>query len=112
MTEVTEKSAQDIKVSDILGLWEVLRVDVGENTFYPWIRGRFMFDFLDNEVFACIKEGKHSNGTWELVEKTLEYEKQFSILLNETFKYNILRIDEDEMMITDRSSKYLLARKL
>jgi hypothetical protein len=112
MAEITEKSAQKIMISDILGLWEVLRVEMDENTLYPWIRGRFMFDFLENEVFACIKEGKHSNGTWELVEKTLEYEKQFSILLNETSRYRILHIDQDEMIISDRNSKYLLARKL
>ena len=112
MAEVITSRAPEVKVSDISGLWEVIRIDEGEITVYPWIQGRFMFNFLEEMMFVCIKEGKHSKGTWELSEKTWESEKQFSIILNGAFEYMIMNIDEDEMIITDRSSKYLLARKL
>lgn len=112
MAEVITRRTPEIKVSDISGLWEVIRIDEGEISIFPWIRGRFMFDFLEEMMFVCIKEGKHSNGTWELSEKTWESEKQFSIILNEEFEYIIVDIDEDEMIITGRGSKYLLARKL
>ena len=102
-----------IEVSDILGLWEVIRIDIqGEVSIYPWIRGRFMFNFLEGNIFTCVKEGKFSDGTWEFSIKTWESEKQFTIILNEVFEYIIIRTEDDEMILADRGSKYLLTRKL
>jgi len=101
-----------ITSSDIIGLWEVIRIDEGEISIFPWIRGRFLFNFLDEVTFVCYKEWKQFHGTWELSEKTWESEKRFLIKLNETFEYMIVNIDEDEMIFTDRGSKYILARKL
>jgi hypothetical protein len=116
MAEVKTGKSPDlfeVKVSDILGLWEVIRIDIGgEVNIYPWIRGRFMFNFLEEKVFVCIKEGKHSSGTWELTKKTWESETLFTIKLNDAFEYIIMDLDEDEMKITDRASKYFLSRKL
>jgi len=102
-----------IGISDICGLWEVIRIDMaGETSIFPWIRGRFMFNFLEDMIFACIKEGKHLNGSWKLSEKTWESKRVSSIILNEAFEYIIISIHEDEMIITDRGNRYLLARKL
>jgi hypothetical protein len=116
MMEILIGSVPDIhnvRLSDVIGLWEVIRITrAGEDPVYPWIKGRFLFNFMDEMMFSCIKEGAHSNGTWELASKTWESVTQFSIKLNDTFEYMIIDIDEDEMIITDGGSRYLLDKKL
>ena len=71
-----------------------------------------MFNFLDEMRFVCIKDGQHSPGTRDLTEKVFETMKWFSIILNGTFEYMIIEIDEDEIILSDHRSEYLLIRKL
>jgi hypothetical protein len=71
-----------------------------------------MFNFQDNGIFVCIKSRKHSDGTWELTQSGHGLGRKNEILLNETFLYDILEIDEDEMIISDYGIKYMLTRKL
>ena len=105
--------ASDIKISDIIGLWEVIRIcEDDKKALYPWLRERFMFNFFDEMLFVCIKDGQHSRGTWELIEKSFEAMKRFSIILNGTFEYRIVEIDEDEITLSDHRCEYLLVRKL
>jgi hypothetical protein len=109
----TIPGVQNLRLTDVIGLWEVIRISrEGENPVYPWISGRFLFDFMDEMMFSCIMRGRHFNGTWELAAKTWDEESQVSIKLNDTFEYLIIEIDEDEMIITDMGSKYTLTRKL
>ncbi len=103
----------DITISDICGLWEVIRICEGDSkVLYPWLRKRFMFNFLDEMMFVCIKDGQHSRGTWELTEKIFETKKRFSIILNGTFEYVIVDISEDEITLSDHRCEYFLVRKL
>lgn len=112
MTTTTLYQAEGINLSDIPGLWEVIRIDIGgENYVYPWIQGRFMFNFLEDNMFVCFKSGKLSSGSWALTERAGESGKLFAIVINDTMEYIIIRLDEDEMVFTDRSSKYMLSRK-
>ena len=109
----TVPGIQNVRLPDVIGLWEVIRITrAGEDPVYPWIKGRFLFNFMDEMMFSGIKEGNHFNGTWELATETWEDETQVSIKLNEMFEYVIMAIDEDEMIIDDGGSKYLLTRKL
>jgi hypothetical protein len=109
----TIPDVQNVRLPDVIGLWEVIRISrVGERPVYPWIKGRFLFDFMDEMMFSCIMGGRHFNGTWELVTKTWDEETRFSINLNDTFEYIIIKIDEDELIMTDRGSRYTLTRKL
>ena len=63
----------NINIADILGLWEVIRINrKDEIPAYPWITGRFKFNFLDEMLFLLTKDGQHSHGTWELTEKAFE----------------------------------------
>lgn len=103
----------NIKIYDIIGLWEVIRINRNnENPVYPWIKYRFKFKFVDDMIFKCIMIGQHFHGTWELFEQAFETEKRFSIILNGMFKYDILSIDNDELMLSDHLNKYFLVRKL
>ena len=109
----TIPSATDIKISDIYGLWEVIRICEGGNkVLYPWLRKRFKFNFLDKMMFFCIKDGQNSRGTWELTERVFETKKRFSIILNGTFEYVIVDLNEDEIILSDHKCEYLLVRKL
>ena len=109
----TIPSSTDIKISDICGLWEVIRICEGDKiALYPWLRERFMFNFLDEMMFVCIKDGQHSRGKWELTEKSFENKNRFSIILNGTFEYVIVDISEDEITLSDHKCKYFLVRKL
>ena len=104
----------NIKISDICGLWEVIRItkEDDENPLYQWLSGRFQFYFMPEMIFLCMKNRQYSHGTWELFEKASETKKQFSIILNGTIEYTIVGIDEDEILLSDRNCKYFLTRKL
>ena len=71
-----------------------------------------MFNFLDEIMFVCIKDGQNSHGIWELSEKIHETQKRYCIILNDTFEYTILDLDEDEITLYDHINKYLLVRRL
>ena len=103
----------NIVISDILGLWEVIRINRDdENPVYPWIQERFKFNFVDDTIFVCLRKGQYYHGTWELSEKAFKTEKRFSIILNGIIEYVVISIDEDEIILSDQMSKYLLVRKL
>jgi hypothetical protein len=103
-----------IRMSDICGLWEVVRISQKDShqTIYPWVKDRFKFNFLPEMLFICFQDGKKSQGTWELSEKIYESQKRYSIILNETFEYSILDISEDDIILSDHINKYLLVRRL
>jgi hypothetical protein len=103
-----------IEISDISGLWEVIRIYQGDEQLvsYPWIKDRFKFNFLSEKIFLCLRDGKTIHGNWELVEKTYESQKQHSIVLNGIFDFIIIENDEDEMTLSDRRNNYLLVRRL
>ena len=110
---VTIPGIQYVRLPDVIGLWEVIRIRrEGENPVYPWINGRFLFNFMDEMMFSCIRGGRHANGTWELATEIRDDEAKFLIRLNDTFEYSIVSIDENEMIMTDRGSRYTLTRKL
>lgn len=102
------------ETSKICGMWEVLRITHKneELVSYPWIKDRFKFNFLSEMIFICLRDGKTINGSWELIEKTQEDQKHYFIVLNETYEFEIISCDEDEMMLTDHTNKYLLVRRL
>ena len=103
----------NIEISDVLGLWEVIRINrVDENPVYPWIKERFKFNFIDDMVFECLRDGQQNHGTWEISEKAFETMQRFSIILNGIFEYRIVDIDEDEITLSDQMSKFLLTRRL
>lgn len=103
-----------IRMSDICGLWEVIRISQKDShqTIYPWVKDRFKFNFLPEMLFICLQDGQNSQGTWELSEKIYESQKRYSIILNETFEYIILDINEDDIILSDRKYKYFLVRRL
>ena len=104
---------ENIKISDICGFWEVLRICDGKGkASYPWLSGRFKFNFLEEMMFLILKEGQCHHGNWKLSEKYFETKKLFSIILNSTFEYTIIDISEDELIMSDRSCEYLLVRRL
>lgn len=110
---VTSPDVIDICIADILGLWEVIRINSkDEPPVFPWITGRFKFNFVDDMIFECISHEQHSHGTWELFKKPFETKDRFSIILNGILQYGIKNIDEDEMKLSNRLSKYLLVRRL
>ena len=100
----------NIEISDISGLWEVIRIyqDDEQRESSPWIKDRFKFNFLPEMIFHCVKDGKNLHGTWEIVKKTKETPKRFSIILNSTYEFNILCVCEEEIIMSDRNNKYLL----
>ena len=103
-----------IRMSDICGLWEVIRISQKDShqTIYPWVKDRFKFNFLPEMLFICLQDGQNSQGTWELSEKIYESQKRYSIILNDTFEYTILDLDEDQITLSDHINKYLLVRRL
>ena len=103
-----------IEKSDIIGLWEVIRISRGNDVdpIYPWVTNRFKYSFQPEMNFLCFQNGQISHGTWELSEKIYETQKLISIILNETFEYVILEISEDEIILSDHINKYLLVRRL
>ncbi len=109
---VTISSISNIGTSDIIGLWEVIRISRGDSVEYPWVGHRFKYSFQPEMNFLCLQDGKNSHGTWKLTEKVYETQKRYSIILNETFEYTILDIDEDEITLSDHINKYLLVRRL
>ena len=113
MVEKISDTMPGIKISDICGLWEVIRICDGENkALYPWLGERFKYNFLPEMIYLCLKDGQCHHGTWELSEKAFENKKRFSIILNGTLEYGILGIDEDEIILSDRNCTYFLTRKL
>ncbi len=103
-----------IEVEDICGLWEVLKVyeDDDQSVSYPWIKDRFKFNFLSEMLFLCLKDGRTIHGTWELIAETDESHVTHSIVLNESYKFVITDISEDDMTLHDASKYYLLVRRL
>ena len=111
---VTFPNVINIDIADICGLWEVIRISRKDdnNTSYPWLNGRLKFNFLEEMLFLCIKDGQNHHGTWELSEKAFETKRRFSIILNGTFEYTVVDIDEDEMTLSVQTTEYLLVRRL
>ena len=110
---VTSPDVTNIDIADICGLWEVIRICDGNNQVqYPWLGERFKFNFLPEMIYLCLKDGQNHHGTWEMTEKSFENKKRFSIILNGTFEYMIVEIDEDEITLSDHKCEYLLVRKL
>ena len=101
-----------ITTGDICGLWEVIRISRGDNVNYPWVENRFKYSFQPEMNFLCLQNGQNFHGTWELSEKVYESQKRYSIILNDTFEYTILDIDEDEITLSDYINKFLLVRRL
>ena len=103
-----------IEISEICGLWEVIRIyqDDEQMVSYPWIKDRFKFNFLPEMIFLCLKDGKNLNGTWEMVKRTNESKRRFSIILNGIYEFVILDISEEEMILSDHRNNYLLVRRL
>ena len=111
---VTSPDVTNIDIADICGLWEVIRISRKDDNkvSYPWLEGRFMFNFLEENIFLCIKNKQCNHGTWKLQRKAFKTNNRFSIILNGTLGYTILGIDEDEIILSDRNCKYFLTRKL
>jgi hypothetical protein len=105
-------SADSVQVEDIFGLWEVIRISREDSVIYPWIVSRFRYDFQPEMNFLCLQNGQNSHGTWKLSQSKYESQARYSIVLNDTFEFTILDLDEDEITFTDHINKYLLARKL
>ena len=103
-----------IEIEDICGLWEVISIyqDDDEKKSYPWIKDRFKFNFLSEMIFLCQKEGKTIHGPWDFVERPLDSQKRFSIILNGSYEFNILENSGSEMIISDRNNSYVLVRRL
>ncbi|KPL26349.1 MAG: hypothetical protein AMS23_02215 [Bacteroides sp. SM1_62] len=101
-----------IGLSDICGLWEIIRISRENSVYYPWIKDRFKYSFLPEMNFLCLQDGEISHGTWELSEKIYKTQKRYSIILNETFEFTILDFSEDEITLSDHINKYLLVRRL
>jgi hypothetical protein len=108
----TTSGISHIGISDICGLWEVIRISRGDSIEYPWVGHRFKYSFQPDLNFLCLQNGQNSQGTWELSEKIYETQKRYSIILNETFEYTILDLDEEEITLSDHINKYLLVRRL
>ena len=110
----TIPGSSTIEISDVCGLWEVIRIfkDDGHFVSYPWIKDRFKFNFLQEMIFLCLKDGKNTHGDWELAGRTNEAHGRFSIILNGTYEFIILEISEEEMILSDRRNNYLLVRRL
>ena len=103
-----------IEIPDVCGLWEVIRIFKDDEHFvsYPWIKDRFKFNFLQEMIFLCLKDGKTTHGEWELSGKSNESQDQYSIILNGTYEFKILEISKEEMILSDKSYNYLLVRRL
>jgi hypothetical protein len=112
--DATISGISNIGISDISGLWEVIRISRENfaNPIYPWVKDRFKYSFQPEMIFLCLQDGHTSHGTWELSEKTYETQKRYSIILNDTFEYTILYFSEDEITLSDHINKYLLVRRL
>ena len=103
-----------IRKSDVCGLWEVIRIcrEGGSETTYPWIKDRFKFNFLQEKLFLCMRDGKTIHGKWKLVKKVQEPQKRYSIILDGTYEFRIIDCSEDELVLTDTRNNYLLVRRL
>lgn len=102
------------EVADICGLWEVIRIfqKDEQRISYPWIKDRYKFNFLPEMIFLCLKDGQSSHGTWELVDRTDKSQARYSIILNGTLEFIIIKISEDDMVLSDRKNNYFLVRRL
>ena len=114
MDEQIPDTISYITVSDVSGIWEVIRISgKKENDIrYPWIGNRFKYNFLPEMIFLCSRDGDMTHGTWELSEKTIRGKKLYSIVLNESHEYLIVNFDGDEMILSDYRNEYLLIRRL
>ena len=108
----TISGISQIGISDICGLWEVIRITRGDSVNYPWVENRFKYSFRPEKFFTCLQDGQNFHGTWELSEMIYASQKRYSLILNETFESTILDLDEDEITLSDQTNKYLLVRKL
>lgn len=103
----------NISISDVCGIWEVIRAsDRDENEKPILISKGDKYLFLEQMVFVRYSYGQPLYGTWELSEQESESEKWFSIILDGKFKYIIIDIDKDEMILFNRICKYHLVRRL
>ena len=103
-----------VQVSDICGLWEVIRIHKhnGQLVAYPWIKDRYKFNFLPEMIFLRLKDGRNSHGTWKLSEKVETSGSKYSIIMNGNKEIIIDSIREDEMIISDRTYSYFMVRRL
>jgi hypothetical protein len=103
-----------IEIQDICGLWEVIRISYENEEIisYPWIKNRFKFEFQPGMKFFCLKDGNTIDGSWELMLRSDDNHRRYSIILNETYEFIILDLSDEEMTLFDRRNKYLLVRKL
>lgn len=103
-----------IEISDICGLWEVIRIsnDEDQAVLYPWIKDRFKYNFLPEMIFLCMKDGENFHGTWKLSKKIVKNQNRYSIILNGKVELIIIDINEDELILSDRRNKYSLIRRL
>jgi hypothetical protein len=110
----TSADVVNVSIADITGVWEVIRINRKDDATpsYPWLNARFKFNFVDDMIFECLWHGQHSHGTWELFTKVFENKDRFSIILNGTFDFSIIDLDEDQMLLSDGPSKYFLVRKV
>ena len=111
ISTVSDSSGDEIV--DICGLWEVIRIykDDDQKASYSWIKDSFKFNFLSEMLFLCLRDGKTIHGSWELVEKTYESQKRYSIILNESFEFIVIDISDDQMILFDQGNYYLLIRR-
>ncbi len=49
-----------IRMSDICGLWEVIRISRENfaNPLYPWVKDRFKYSFQPEMNFLCLQNGQ------------------------------------------------------
>jgi hypothetical protein len=104
----------DLNTSEIFGMWEVLKIIPrnDEPGSFHWKRDRFIFNFLSEKIFLCIRDGKTLHGPWKLSETGDEKQKRFSIILNDTYEFSIESCTQEEMILSDQRNDYLLVRRL
>ncbi len=103
-----------LKTADICGLWEVIKIyrENDNSKSYPWLAGRFRYNFMCEMVFLCTQNGKSFHGDWELSEKVSRTGKEYAIILNGSLKYTILDLNEDEMLLSYLGYRYHLVKRL
>ena len=83
-----------IAITDICGLWEVIRIsreDCDKST-YPWLEERFKYHFLDEMMYICCRDGNPCHGTWGLSEKAYNGKKQLFLILDDKIAYEIINV--------------------
>lgn len=104
---------ENVSISDVCGIWEVVHTSDNDENEEPILMSRRnKYLFLEQMVFIRYSEGQPSYGTWELSKKDSASEKRYSIILNGTFECVIIDINKDEMTLFNRINKYYLERRL